>query len=499
MSAPIVTTTSGPVRGELLGSGAAVFRGIPFAAPPLGAHRFGPPRPVEPWPDVRDATAFGPASVQPTGGLGMFGPAGLPVDEDCLSLNVWTPGCDDQRRPVMVWIHGGAFRMGTAGAPSYDGRALAERGDVVVVSANYRLGLLGFLVDPDRGVANAALHDQIAALRWVRDEIERFGGDPDQVTVFGESAGAKSVECLLAAPAARGLFRRAILQSTYATALDAERPADRARAIAAHLGTDVGGLADVPLDALLAAEAAVVATAGPEPIGSGGGGPVVDGDLLPVEPLVAIGDGAASDVDLLVGTTLDEFMLFALMGMPAGGPPGTPVAQRLAAILGLDDPDDPAVAAAIEAYTAERTQRGASADDDGIVHDAMTDRMFRQHSLRVAEAAAEHGQVHAYLFTWTSPVPALGACHGLELPFVFGTLDASADFAGTGPAAEALSSTIQDAWLAFARTGRPGTDPLGPWPAYDATRRATMVLGATCCVHDAPMEPIRELWSGRSL
>lgn len=506
MTEPLVETTGGVLRGTRLPGGPLAFRGIPFASPPLGAGRFAPPRPLEPWTGERDATRFGDAAVQislgAAGGAGaMFGPGELPTSEDCLTLNVWTPAADDRRRPVMVWIHGGAFRLGTSGSPMYDGRRLAERGDVVVVSTNYRLGLLGFLASPELGAANSGLLDQVAALRWVQAEIERFGGDPGNVTIFGESAGAKSVECLLAMPSAAGLFHRAILQSTYATRLDADRAHERTRAIAAEAGVadDLEQLRHLDVDALLAAEVAVMAAAGPEPIGAGGGGPVVDGDTLPRAPLDAVAAGATSTIPLLVGTTLDEYLLFAAMGGAGSGPDEAELPARIAHVLGETDPSGPAVAATIDAYRAARAERGAADDPMGILADAMTDRMFRQHSIRLAELAATHGSVHMYLFTAPSPIDVLGACHGIELPYVFGTLDAVGGFAGEGPDADALSAAVQDAWIAFARDGAPASGALPDWPAYEPTRRATMLLGEVCEVQDAPMEALRQSWEGRVL
>lgn len=508
MTRPTVETTSGPVVGEDLPGGGAAFRGIPFAAPPLAARRFAPPEPAEPWSEPRDAVRFGNASVQVTagGGLGMFGPGELPTDEDCLTLNVWSPGLDDTRRPVMVWIHGGAFRLGTAGAPMYDGRRLAERGDVVVVSANYRLGLLGFLASPELGAANLGLLDQVAALRWVQREIERFGGDPDRVTVFGESAGAKSVECLLAMPAARGLFHRAILQSTYATSLDLEPVAARTREIAARMdipADDLERLRTADLDALLGAEAEVLAAAGPAAVGSGGGGPVVDGEHLPIAPIDAVAEGVAREIPLLLGTTLDEARLFAAMGsLATGGPsldePG--LLDHLARLLGTD-PASERARGALVAYREARLDRGQTAEPPDIAVDAMTDRMFRQHSLRLAEAAARHGETYMYLFTWPSPVAGgvLGACHGIEIPFVFGTLGLEGGFGVDGEEAAALSDAVQDAWLSFAKGGPPTSEGLDEWPAYATDGRATMVLGTECRVEEAPMEAIRRAWEGTRL
>ncbi len=494
------TTTVGVLRGRATADGGAEFRGIPYAAPPMGDRRFLAPAPIDPWDGERDATEFGTASVQLTGGpmTHVFGAGHLPVGEDCLTLNVWTPGLDDARRPVLVWIHGGAFRMGTGGAPMYDGTRISRAGDLVVVSLNYRLGLLGFSSADAPGDANCGLLDQVAALRWVQREIATFGGDPDHVTVFGESAGAKSVECLLAMPSAKGLFHRAILQSTYTTVLDAGPAARRAEAIAEKLGADdVTGLRTAALDALATAEAEVLLAEGAAPAGSGGNGPVIDPASLPTAPIDAVAAGAAADIPLLVGTTLDEFHLFASMGMnPAGADPDdAALAAHIATLLGTAA-DDPKVGAAVDAYRAARTEQGRDASNANLAIDAMTDRLFRQHSVRLAGAASRHGEVYTYLFTRPSPAlgGVLGACHGIEIPYVFGNLESSKAFVGDDEATRQLSDAVQDAWIAFARGGAPDTDQLGPWPRYDETRRATMVLGDTSTVVDAPLDAIRDAW-----
>lgn len=503
-----VSTTSGMIRGERTTlPEVSVFRGIPFAAPPVGDLRFRPPMPVPHWDGVRDAREFGPIAVQPTNGFqgalsAAFGAAEGAVSEDCLTLNVWTPEADNGRRPVMVWIHGGAFRMGSGSSPIYDGTSLATRGDAVVVTLNYRLGLLGFLASPELGTANCGLLDQIAALEWVRDNIATFGGDPSQVTVFGESAGAKSVECLLAMPAASGLFSRAILQSTYDTTMDLDAAATRARAIAGELGgDDLERLRTAPIEELLAAEQRVIAAAGTPAIGAGGSGPVVDGTTLPCTPLDAVRDGAAAEIPIIVGTTLDESRLFAAMARNDSGPGSDfEAGARLLSLMGAPDAGEEVAVSAVEAYRAGRSERGRDATPTDLATDAMTDRMFRQHSIRLAEAAASHQATYTYLLTWESPVMGgrLGSCHAIDLPFVFGTIAAMSVFVGEGPEADALAATMQDAWLSFASDGAPAAANLPSWPAFDISRRATMILGPDGRVADAPLDAIRRVWADHS-
>ena len=502
-----VATSAGTLGGSREG-GVDVFRGIPFASPPVGERRFAPPQPVEPWSGVRDATAFGPAAVQAGGRLagrdkppatgmfgGMFGAGGLEVAEDCLYLNVWTPACDDRRRPVMVWIHGGAFRMGTGALPGYDGTTLATRGDVVVVTVNYRLGLLGFLYEPALGAVNLGLLDQVAALEWVQREIAAFGGDPDQVTIFGESAGAKSTECLLAMPAAKGLFRRAIVQSAYEAPMTAELAHQRTKSLLAALGTeDPHELRKVPVLRLLEADTAAGAAGGATT--ALGGGPVVDGTVLPVAPIDALRAGAAAGVDVIVGTTLDESRLFAAFGGGLDPLDDGELRQRVRPAVGHMAAGEGAVDELIEVYRKALVDLGDEATNSAVATGVMTDRTFRQHSISLAEALATHAeQVFMYLFAWKGVAldGKLGACHGIEIPFVFGTLDVGLGrIAGDSPEARALSDRVLQHWLDFAHTGDPGNG----WPRYDTGTRSTIVFDRQTRVIDAPLEPIRRFWSG---
>ncbi len=490
----------GRLRGETV-RGVSVFRGVPFAAPPVGPRRLAPPAPTAAWEGVRPAVAFGPACPQGSGDAapprrggafgGLFGPGDLPTSEDCLYLNVWTPGVDDAARPVLVWLHGGAFRLGTGASPTYDGGALARRGDVVVVTLNYRLGVLGYLHAPGIGAVNVGLLDQVAALEWVRANIAGFGGDPGQVTVLGESAGAKSIECLLATPRAAGLFSRAIIQSTYSMPM----APDAAVAVTAKVLSDLGlrpseesALREVPLDRLLAAGGG-----GGLLSGGGVGGPVVDGDVVAERPLDRVAAGRAP-VPVIVGTTTDEWRLFAAMMPAAADLDDEGLAARVEAML---DPGAVDAARAIEIYRASLSARGEAGTPGEVVAAVSTDRVFRQHSLRLAEAQAAHAPVWMYLFGWKAAALGgrLGACHAVDVPFVFGNLGGGlAGLVGDDPAAPDLSVRVQDAWLAFARSGDPDHAGLPPWPRYDPDRRATMLFDRDCRVADAPFEAERRLW-----
>ncbi|MBV8984127.1 MAG: carboxylesterase/lipase family protein [Acidimicrobiia bacterium] len=489
----IVETTAGAVQGREK-NGIFDFRGIPYAAPPVGELRFRPPQPVEPWTDVRDTTAFGPMAPQNMGAMEqMFGAPPRPMDEDCLTLNVWTPGLDDARRPVMVWIHGGAFLYGTGATPWYDGRTFA-RNDVVLVTINYRLGAFGFLhID---GQGNNGILDQVAALEWVRDNIAAFGGDPGNVTAFGESAGAMSVGTLLGLPAAKGLFVKAIPESGAAHSARSVDQAERiVNAFLLELGIDPGPLAverlrDLPAQALLDAQAKIV-----EKNLDGGLAftPVVDGVVLPEPPIDAIGKGQAAGVRVLIGTTRDEWRLFTMMDPAIAKLDDAGAVKRVAGMV-----RDPARAADVVArYRASRPE--ASTAD--LWSDIGTDLVFRIPAVRLAERQSELGNdVYMYRFDYCTPVfgGGLGACHALEIPFVFESLDKGGEMF-VGPINDdvrTLATRMHDAWVGFARTGAPAADGLPEWPTYSEKRRATMLFDFEPRVVDDPGGADRDVWDG---
>jgi para-nitrobenzyl esterase len=385
----------------------------------------------------------------------------------------------------------------------FDGSTLARRGKAVVVTFNYRLGPFGFLYleglsGTGLGSApNVGILDQIAALEWVRDNIGAFGGDPGNVTVFGESGGGLSVAVLLAMPRARGLFHHAICQSAAADSVfTAEEGSHVAELFLAELDVrpeDAGSLAELPTEALLSAAQSVFAkvfgAVGLPPFR-----PVVDGQVLPRLPLEAIRAGQAADVPLMAGTTLDETKL-------AGA--------SIPHLLSLDHSalkkelksrfarSDLAAEPVIDAYTRIRAARGQDTNPTDLFHAIETDRMLRVPTTQLLEAHAPHQpRTYSYLFTWTSPNPKLGSCHTLELPFIFGThrLPAMDEFAGTGPDAEALANRMQDAWIAFSRSGDPNNTGLPDWPAYNSEDRTTMLLGKTCRAQNDPFGPERLYW-----
>ena len=502
---PVVETRRGRMQGTVEG-GVRVFRGIPFAKPPVGPRRFAAPEASEAWPGVRDATRFGPASHQASRPLAPI--LGILVDEeneDCLSLNVWTPAPGDGgRRPVMVWIHGGAWVIGSGSERTYDASHLVRRGDVVVVTINYRLGPFGFLRTRELGggldtTGNEAMLDQVAALEWVRDEITAFGGDPGNVTVFGESAGSVNIACLLTMPAARGLFHRAVLQSG---SLNLTRPPsmalDATRQILAELGIapeQAHRLRDVPAKDLMAAGNAVAGRSVIPPFS-----PVADGELIPARPFTAIAEGSARGVPLIVGTNLEEMKLYRFLDPSLEQLDETALLERCSRLFPGAGPDGrPHAERAVEAYRAARRARGEDASAVETWLAISTDHIFRAGALKLAELHARHTpDVFVYQFAWKGAEPGQpqGAVHALDLPFVFGTLATSAigAIAGRTPAAHVLSGHMQDAWLAFARRGRPGAAGLPEWPAYAPPRRTTMVFADRPRLTDAPQEAERTVW-----
>jgi len=467
----------------------------------VGARRFQPPEPAPAWEGTLDAREPGPAPpqvVEPLSELlGLDFPG--PISEDCLRLHVWTPEPGAGGRPVLVWIHGGAFATGCGTAPAYDGAHIAARGDVVVVTLNYRVGAFGFL-SLAGGYPNLGLLDQMAALEWVRREIAGFGGDPDRVCVFGESAGAGSIAALLAMPRARGLFRRAILQSP---APDGMLARDEGIARARMLVDRLEGRApeSASMEGLLAAQQACIA-AGPHRTGMFFA-PVIDGDSLPLRPLDAIARGDARDVEILIGTTEEEMQLYATV--PGLGDFPDAILQKIVAsrLPGDEAERDAAAARAVSVY---RSELGSPSPRD-LFFALETDLSLRLPSTRLAADQADH-QPHTfmYLFRWRSPMSdghggSLGACHALDLPFTFGALDrpaarrfATGDRPELLPRARALSNAIVDAWTAFARSGDPSHPGVGSWPAYERSARRTMILGEKCRVEDAPLEARRAVW-----
>lgn len=499
-----VTTTAGVVRG-IERDGVTRFAGIPFAQPPTGALRFRPPVPVQPWEGVRSAESFGAVSPQNPSVMEMlFGGEAEQWDEDCLHLNVWTPQVRTETPlPVMVWIHGGGFEMGSGSSPLYDGTSFARDG-VVIVTINYRLGAFGFLelghLDPAlAGSGNNGLLDQITALEWVQANIAAFGGDPNNVTVFGESAGAMSISLLLTMPRAKGLFHRAITESG---AANSARTPEQAVADATEFLGEAGlsGIDDLRAAApetLLSAHAAMAATrlADPEgvlrrtgdPISFLSFRPVADGESVPTDPLGQIAAGTAEGITLLAGTNLEEWKLFALM-TPT---PDTDDALRQRVGLLLTDAD-----AAVEVYRAELGELSVGDLECAV----LTDRVFRTPTDQLIDAQAAHAEVFQYRWNWASPALGglLGASHAIEIPFVFDMVEDHRLHVLVGADAPVgLSQATHGSWIAFARDGVPAFDGLPEWPSVNSggdTGRPVMVLDVESELVDDPQAKIRAFW-----
>ena len=491
----VVTTREGQLRGQVSG-GVAAFKGIPYAAPPFGPNRFQPPRPPEPWDGVRDAYEYGrvpPQSPYPPPFDRLLGDQGL-NGEDCLNLNVWTP--DPRRRglPVMVWIHGGAFARGSGAVPTYDGSAFARDG-VVCVTINYRLGADGFLYLGD-GIANRGLLDQVAALAWVQENIQAFGGDPQRVTIFGESAGAFSVATLLSMPRARGLFQRAIAQSgaaQHTSSVATAQLVGRNLAEKLEVAPTMASIAAVPLARLVQAQAELAQELAVRPDPARWGEvaangmpfePVVDGEVVPARPIDRIVAGAGADLELMVGTTSEEWRFFLV----PGGAIDHVTEDRLSTMaraLGLD------VAQTLPVYRASRPQ----ATPGDLLGALITDWFFRIPAIRLAEAHGKNGgTTYVFEFAWRSPLfdGRLGAAHALEIGFVFDNLGlkGAMTLAGSEPP-QALADVMHKAWVAFATSGAPG------WSPYDARERTVMRFDAAGgTVVTDPRTSERKLWDG---
>jgi para-nitrobenzyl esterase len=482
---PVVRTASGLVRGRWPERGGiAAFRGIPFAQPPVGDLRFAAPRPATPWEGTREAAAFGPAPPQSSYTL-TRAPAPVPGTDpdDWLTVNVFSPDPGAAGLPVMVWIYRGAYRAGASSLPGYDGTPLARQ-NVVLVTFNHRVGVEGYAYLP--GVpANRALLDQIAALRWVRENIAAFGGDPDRVTVFGESAGAGAIAALLVMPDAAGLFRRAIAQSVPSTFFSPALAVDVTAAIAAQAGLPPTAEAfRTAGPARLAAAADAVRPGdhaerwGPVGLTPTPFSPVVDGHVLPVAPWRAVAQGAARAIDLIAGHTRDEYRLFTeIYGLR-----GQVTAEQAAAALQVLAPGGEA------AYRAAYPDAGPETLFE-LVH---SDWLFRMPSLHLAQShAAAGGRTFLYEVTYPAPVNTLGACHAIDVPLVFGGYQAlGQSLFGPEPPASALAvgNQMREQWTAFAATGDPG------WPQYAPGRRATRIFDDPPEVTSYPEEASLHIW-----
>ncbi|MBN2337411.1 MAG: carboxylesterase/lipase family protein [Acidobacteria bacterium] len=505
--APVVETTAGKVRGSFA-DGAYAFLCVPYGADTSGAGRFMPPRPPRPWAGVREIPEKRPIAPQTdpapapspkipalVGMLSIGSEEGSVETEDCLNLTIHTPGLDNARRPVMFWCHGGGYAQGSGSAKMYHGAALARAGDVVVVSVTHRLNVLGFAhlagSGPDfASSGNVGMQDIVLALEWVKRNIRRFGGDPDRVLVFGQSGGGGKVAALLSMPSARGLFQRAAMQSGSTRRF--QDPDDAARAplgLFAELGLrpDQGReLQKVPLERLMAAHFA----ASKRPGGTGRYAPVHDGSVIPRHPFHPTANSLAAPVPLVIGTVRTEGTAFQLADEAAFKLDEAGLLARMKSALG--DRGEEAVA------LYRKLMPGASPSD---LYFEMTSDRGRRAAIEIAELKTAQAVTPAYLYelTWSTPVydGLLRTPHSLDLPLVFNLADHPvwAPYTGGVPESLQVSRAMMGAWVAFARTGSPGTRAL-PWPAFTLDDFETMVFDVRSEARKDPFRETRRFWEG---
>lgn len=503
---PVAYTSLGEARGTVTAEGMSAFLGLPYAQPPLGNLRFAPPAPLTSWGGPIQADTFGPACPQPA-----IEPSAIMnsrISEDCLTLNVWTPAADSGKRPVMVWIHGGGYIWESSGDRIYNGARLAARGNVVVVSIEYRLGAFGFSqLAGVPGSGNAGVLDPVMALRWVRDHIAAFGGDPAKVTIFGESAGSYTVTSLLGMPEAKGLFHRAIGQSGGSSNVRRlDYATEATRLLYQHAGVNtLAELRALPWqDVIRAQEAVMDGTLLPEAIY----GPVVDGLVFSEPPLSAITRGLSSHVPLLVGFTRDEGRWWMVETPVLRLPVVTPGVMSLAfPYLARSIPGGKSIPQAALVYNWAYPDQALFPNLQAI--SMMQDIMLRLPTLRHAEAQVAHkpNNVFVYRFDWEPPAPEyplldLGSPHGAELAFTMGNPEGWPELYGTNGIPTALRNQVMDAWIAFARTGNPNHSGMPTWRPYNLSDRPTMLFNhywgrTTSKLSYDPDGNTRAFWKGR--
>jgi len=484
-----VQTSAGMIAGYIDGA-TYTFKGVPYAQ----AERFMAPRPVTPWQGVRSCRQYGPVSPQAfrtdwhddANAFGSDWDDGY-AEENCQNLNIWTPGLDDKKRPVMVWLHGGGFAAGSSHEmPSYDGTSLSETGDVVIVSVNHRLNVLGFLDlsaygDKYKDSGNVGMLDIREALRWVQQNIANFGGDPGNVTLFGQSGGGGKVCTLMSMPSAKGLFHKAIAQSgAHIENMQSKHTRMIGQLTLKKLGITSGTLdklSDVPYDALLKAGNEAIAEVKEEITKSGEGdiflfgwSPVVDGALLPKDPFANGASEWSADIPFMVGNCLHEFAFSSVV--PEGYDMTADDAKRY-----------------LQGYFGSNTERIIQAFDKAYPDHRPCDLLdveneFRQNSVKAAKAQAQLGgaPVWNFIFTWESPMlnHRHRSSHCMDIPFVMNNVHLCRNLTGGGEGAYRMADLMSRIWIQFARTGNPNVEGLPEWHPFDATQGAVMLLGDTC-------------------
>ncbi len=497
----IVSTKNGKLEGEFK-DGLYVFKGISYAEQPVGALRWLPPQPLKKWDGIRPAKKYG--AISPQNAMPIAAP-GMPdfgkelQDEGCLYLNIWTPGLDDAKRPVIFWIHGGAFIIGAGTEPFLETGTLSKRGNIVLVSINYRMGAFGFMNLKEitgnkiSATGNEGLLDQIAALEWVQKNIAAFGGNPDNVTIAGFSAGSMSIGDLLSMPRARGLFHKTVSRSgatnTVAPLKNAVAAAEQFVKLINVNPKDITALYKLTTQQLLDGQEKLGAFFREAKGAITPFMPVIDGDVMPDFPIERIKKGSAKNITILTGNTLDELKMSSAMDPNMRNLDEAGLLDRLNNMF-------PAGMAPkmIEVYRAALKKRGSSASPVDILGTVSSDLMFRIPTIRLVETQYNLGApAYKYLFTYKSPAMGgiLGAMHGLDNPFLFGTLDP--DFTGNGPEQQDMALKMQDSCIAFVHTGDPSCKTIGKWPVYGKDRM-TMVFDNKTRIEAAPYEPERKVW-----
>lgn len=502
---PVVETKYGQVQG-LQDRGIHEFLGLRYGKAPIGELRFMPPQAPDTWEGIADATSIGAPAMQ------MYVSSGprtsdftrqmqtiFPTDgeakidnEDSLFLNVWTPGVDEQKRPVMVWFHGGGYAYGSGGWPAYDGRNLAEKGDVVVVTVNHRLNVFGYLYLGDKfgeefaKSGNTGNLDLVASLEWVRDNIEKFGGDPDNVTIMGESGGGSKVSHLLATPAAMGLFDKAIIQSgPGVTSGSKEKASELADAFLKEADIEtLGQLRAMPAEDVLTHARNALRNSGQTGM-SMGFGPIVDGEVLPRNPFLPTGPEQSKDVPIMIGWNKDETSIFTA-AQPWFGTVTEETLPDLIATMGEDGQ------ALVDEYRRQRPDDSLTY----IVNSAMSARFaYGSHVLADQKVRQGGAPVYMYQLTYETPVNngILRSPHTLDIPFMFDNVEESRVLVGPGEAPETLGAMMSDAWISFARTGMPSSELLPEWTPYDTRTRSVMRFDVEPGMVDDPEKGAREL------
>ncbi|HSZ52915.1 MAG TPA: carboxylesterase family protein [Caulobacteraceae bacterium] len=495
---PVVRTRSGPVQG-LIDRGVCAFKGIPYGAPPIGALRWTPPQPPQPWTATYDASDFGAPAMQMAGGSSIeasndFGfqvhqvfttPSEMKVmNEDCLYLNVWTPAPDTKRRPVMVWIHGGGFAYGSGAQPIYQGDGLARAQDVVAVSLNHRLNVFGYLdLSKSMGADYASsgtvgMQDLVLALKWVRDNIAEFGGDPDNVMIMGQSGGGAKVSILLSMEGAKGLFHKAAIQSGPGLAVGRKATAQAATdKVLAALGVaagDIKALQAIPAPAILQAAAKA---------GGMGFGPILDGVAITRDPFTPDGPPVSADVPILIGWCKDEWTIFDANEPWFGRMTEAELETRVAP---LGEPGQRLLAAFRKAYP--------TYSPTYLWIQMISSRMMAGSQLLATRKAAQSGApAFVYFMTWDTPVAdGIFKCpHTMEIPFMLYSYDKVRTFVGEGPGPAHMAAQIGGAWAAFARAGRPDHPGIPNWPAWNTQQRPVMVFNTASHVENDPLPEVR--------